>query len=1541
MRRNYLKSMFQASLLAFFVLSSSSCSQEFLGLATDADKGTEVFINVSMDETRTVNEGMQTSWAKGDELSLLVLPLGGTGYTNYQYEYYVSEAGNRFRGRITQHDDINSYYALYPYNEKLSTPKNVEIDVNKTPVQVGNNSTAHLAGSDFPLFGKHLRVPWGNEIKISMENLLSVARFVVTNNASSSIVVKNIEFTSSQYITGPFNADLTSDEPDWESKSDSSPKVTLTVTNGEQIASGSSAEFYIGILPHDLSAGDKLKVKITATVGSKDVVFYRLIELTKGTSFLSGYRKEISCPFDTEHTEDPWPDSENQDPQDLEKYYYKVSSTPSSWDGTYLIVDEDNSVAFAETGVNYQVQVEIVDNKIVNKPALSTHMMTFTSAGSGKYDIQTTQKNYLYSFGSEILFSSKVANNNTYYNTVSISNGKVTLSSTYGMSQKRFCYTGNRFNYVNDESSLFSNASVALYKLGKSQDEEDPNKDTQVISFSSDVCNVTLGEDCEIGQTINPLSLSGAKTDVTYSSSNTNVAEIVNNKIQINAAGTTEITATAQSSDKYNSAVATYTLNINTSGSSSESYFVKVTSEPSSWAGTYLVVDDSAKKAFAYNSSSSYATSVTINSGKIAWTSDLDEIALRISDAGLDHPNTQMASDINYSGDLRAYNVKTKDGKYIYSSQSEIQVEDSNESSSSSSGSAYYHAFYYTDGGVYMFSSKDYTSSSYMKYYYTLAYSSSKFAYGQGEDELAKCQLYKLSGGQSGKQDQSISFAKSAVSWTIGNGCEIDGEYAIQSISGTYYTSVSYSSSKTSVATIENGKIVVKGTGTTTITATAASSSTYNSATAEYTLTIKPKGSSTVSGYELLTAAPSDWSGSYLLVNTDKSYLFNGETSTSNKVSLSSSDFNGNVITNTSYSQYAFTISKSGDNYYFKKGSNYYTVNYSSNSSTGIVTTTSSSDAGWTYKGIYSSTGGFLFSHVKSSSDSELQYIYYNTSDSRFKFGKSGSTTGILLYKLNDGESFNDDDPEEPDDPQDGDYFVKVTSNPSSWTGTYLVVDESAKKAFAYNSSSSYATSVSISSDKIAWTSDLDAIALRVSDAGLNHPNTQMASDISYSGSLRAYNVKTKAGKYIYSSQSEIQVEDSNESSSSSSNGSAYYHAFYYTNGGVYMFSSKDYTSSSYMKYYYTLAYSGSKFAYGQGEDELAKVQLYKLNGESGGTSTEDPTPSGTSFNLENSTLTSYLDDVATSYTNSNYSKTVVKSYTGSSAKLDIPNPVSLSWTGSATSIDIYEGTSTSGTAVKSQTFSSSTTADIYNLIPGKTYSYKTSNGQTGTFKTTGRRRMIKVSDSASSSHARNCRDLGGIETAKGQTLKYGLIFRGTNMDGITTSEKAILRDELGIKLDVDLRGESSVSPLGSDISVSNQYYTSGQMTTTSSNTKLKTTIPDIINSVIDGKPVYIHCAIGSDRTGYVCMLIEALLGASKKECDIDYEITSFASGIVGGTRTKEYTDNQDFREKFVQGSYTADDVPEAVQDYVVNTLGVSLDKVKAFRKAMGVSETL
>ena len=279
-------------------------------------------------------------------------------------------------------------------------------------------------------------------------------------------------------------------------------------------------------------------------------------------------------------------------------------------------------------------------------------------------------------------------------------------------------------------------------------------------------------------------------------------------------------------------------------------------------------------------------------------------------------------------------------------------------------------------------------------------------------------------------------------------------------------------------------------------------------------------------------------------------------------------------------------------------------------------------------------------------------------------------------------------------------------------------------------------------------------------------------------------------------------------------------------------------------------------------------------------------------FNLENKQVTKFLNAADESYTDSNFklvSVAILYSLGGSARnRLDAPAPVNLNWTvnaGGSKVVQVFDDASM--TRLHMQTAASDNSAEVSNLIPGRRYWYKVlaQDGALlsgGTFTTTGRRRMIKVSDSYDENHANNFRDLGGIRTVDGKSLKYGKLLRGTNVDDATQAEKDYIRGYLNVGLDVELRTYGS-SSFGDDIDFINGGYT-GKMSefkVKNENGQFKKIFAKIVEHLEKGDAAYIHCKVGADRTGYVCILLEAALGVSPKECSIDYELTSFSiSGL-------------------------------------------------------------
>ena len=359
--------------------------------------------------------------------------------------------------------------------------------------------------------------------------------------------------------------------------------------------------------------------------------------------------------------------------------------------------------------------------------------------------------------------------------------------------------------------------------------------------------------------------------------------------------------------------------------------------------------------------------------------------------------------------------------------------------------------------------------------------------------------------------------------------------------------------------------------------------------------------------------------------------------------------------------------------------------------------------------------------------------------------------------------------------------------------------------------------------------------------------------------------------------------------------------------------------------------------------------------------------------NLENDRVKAFLDKLeANPYDPTDYSYTyMTDEFCGginANNRLDWPRPVRVNWTGGASAVQVYNDAGMTQPELSVSVSGNASSADIYNLIPGRTYYYKVVSGNSevasGAFKTSGRRRMMKVGDSPfDQNHAINCRDFGGQFTLSGQTLVYGKIFRGSNMDDTSDEAKDVLLHYMHVGLDVDLRydkpnwgnerGAYLNDALGFGSMHTTEAYNSWEELTNVS--RISNTLGYIFNAVQNDIVVYIHCKVGADRTGYVCMLLEAILGVPQGWCDVDYEMTSFAGSAIDNQyprRTRDGFGNYYYRTKTetnwwthtttttVQGvdfinTFPGDTFQEQAIYYLTNTLGFSMETITAFQNKM------
>lgn len=277
-------------------------------------------------------------------------------------------------------------------------------------------------------------------------------------------------------------------------------------------------------------------------------------------------------------------------------------------------------------------------------------------------------------------------------------------------------------------------------------------------------------------------------------------------------------------------------------------------------------------------------------------------------------------------------------------------------------------------------------------------------------------------------------------------------------------------------------------------------------------------------------------------------------------------------------------------------------------------------------------------------------------------------------------------------------------------------------------------------------------------------------------------------------------------------------------------------------------------------------------------------------YDIVNAGVRAYLENVDYS-DDPDFKRSDVSKYSGS----DKPNPVKLSWEGKASVIRISTSPDLSNyREIKVD----ASPASVYNLIPGVRYFYSVLTADGTVLKEScvipkGPMRMIN-------GITKNMRDLGGWK-AGDKTIRYGKIYRGARLDDIQSkpSAKAIIFDDLGLSIDLDLRGLPPGTQGGSGeknpwtsadpiqyfniqlwhyfVPTASQYDASVQVSPGASAEVYRSTLRTILGWLKAGEVVYFHCHGGSDRTGTLAFLIEALMGVSENDLSKDYEVTYYS----------------------------------------------------------------
>lgn len=603
-------------LAATFTLTN--CAEEIDQPVVDEPvAGVPFEIVASTADTKTVNDGLSTKWDDNDAINLFHAVAGSTEEYGTNDKFTIADVENgRFTGTLTEALEAEGsydWYALYPYNSNITTPGEREdgytyIGHSKGLDQDGYDSKASLKETICPLYGVAKSVASSETPSITMEHLTSVVAIKVTNETENPLTITEASLTAEKDIVGSYYIDITKNPVVYTaSQGYVSNTAVVNVSNGTALNKGESATLYLAIKPFTAAIGEELTLSVNGY--SKPVV------LEKEVKFKEGVIKTI--PFAYDKVEEPEQPSAWVLTDLAEIKTGDQVVIVSTKDGNSYAMSNDNGTSSAPSAV---------------KVTYSDNMLSQAPAENLVWSFEVTDNQYSFYKGSDEWLYCTNANNGVRVGDNANKLFKLQDSYLFHVAQSRYlgvynsqdwrCYTSINTN-IQGQTFLFFVKTVGI---------ETPDVPmTPELAVDPETVNVVAaGGNAEFGYTVtNPtdgVSVSATTTADWISEFNYTTANKVTFTVEENTS--TEAREAVITLSYTGAESKTVTVNQDAAESSEPetpgaegTYYVKVTSAPTDWSGTYLIVYESGNVAFngalTTLDAASNTVSVTISDDKI------------------------------------------------------------------------------------------------------------------------------------------------------------------------------------------------------------------------------------------------------------------------------------------------------------------------------------------------------------------------------------------------------------------------------------------------------------------------------------------------------------------------------------------------------------------------------------------------------------------------------------------------------------------------------------------------------------------------------------------------------------------------------------------------------------------------------------------------------------------------------------------------------------------------------------------------------------
>lgn len=339
-------------------------------------------------DTKTTNDGMSTVWAENDAMNIFHAEVGTSTYVNDSSFVLKDAAAGKFEGTLggdLEAETAYNWYAFYPYSKYIKTPANtssgympVGSKSNAVQTQTGNDSMAHIAGENYPMWGIAENVAVGETPTIIMTHLTSLIAVEVINEipTGDDLTVESVSFTAPEGvdIVGTYYIDFSTTTPSFTGSGANyvSSTAKLSVVDGTPIAVDESAKFYIAVKPFTAEAGATLELNVNG--------YSKTLTLQNDAVFAPGKFKNVSFAYD----QAPVEVDENTDV--LNRELTGIEDTQSSYEAWSGKTSNTSAVyAGQSAGSNNSIQLRSSNN--------NSGIVTTTSGGYAKSVVVTWNAN--------------------------------------------------------------------------------------------------------------------------------------------------------------------------------------------------------------------------------------------------------------------------------------------------------------------------------------------------------------------------------------------------------------------------------------------------------------------------------------------------------------------------------------------------------------------------------------------------------------------------------------------------------------------------------------------------------------------------------------------------------------------------------------------------------------------------------------------------------------------------------------------------------------------------------------------------------------------------------------------------------------------------------------------------------------------------------------------------------------------------------------------------------------------------------------------